>query len=90
MLMAPETCPHCGGHVPPGAKACPECGADERTGWSEEAASGGLDLPDEEFDYEQFVKSEFGGGGPVPRGIHWFWWLVAVLLVFALAWWLLK
>jgi len=68
--------------VPRGAKACPECGSDEQTGWSEEASTGGLDLPDEEnFDYDDFVKREFGGKSPVPRGMHWFWWVIGVLIV---------
>ena len=78
--MTPEICPNCGAEVPPRAKACPECGSDEQTGWSEEAHADGLGLPDEEFDYDDFVKREFGREGPVPRGIHWFWWVVAVLV----------
>ena len=49
--MPPEICPNCGAEVPPKARACPECGADEATGWSEEAHASGLDLPDEDFDY---------------------------------------
>ncbi len=86
--MAPEICPNCGAAVPPGAKACPECGSDEQTGWSEDSYTGGLDLPDQEFDYKDFVEREFGGKKPVPRGIHWFWWLVAILLVIGfLAFW---
>lgn len=48
-IPAPEICPVCGGEVPPGARACPECGADERSGWNEEDARyDGLDLPDDE------------------------------------------
>jgi hypothetical protein len=78
--MPPETCPNCGAEVPPKAKACPECGADEQTGWSEAARTGGLDLPDENFEYDEFVKREFGGKSPVPRGVHWFWWVIAVLV----------
>ncbi|MDO8544144.1 MAG: zinc ribbon domain-containing protein [Opitutaceae bacterium] len=31
----PEECANCGAEIPRGAKACPECGADERTGWRE-------------------------------------------------------
>lgn len=31
------TCPHCGASVPPDATACPECGSDDQTGWSEQA-----------------------------------------------------
>jgi hypothetical protein len=42
-----------------------------------------LELPDQEFDYDDFVEREFGGKKPVPRGIHWFWWLVALGLVIA-------
>ena len=78
--MAPEICPNCGAEVPPKARACPECGADEQTGWSEEARVGGLDLPDENFDYNDFVKREFGGKSVVPRGLHWFWWVVALMV----------
>jgi uncharacterized membrane protein YvbJ len=77
-----NTCPNCGAEVPRNAKACPACGSDEQTGWSEEARADGLGLPDQEFDYDDFVSREFGSGPkkPIPRGIHWFWWLVAVVL----------
>ena len=36
-FISPEDCPVCGAAVPRGARACPECGADERSGWDEEA-----------------------------------------------------
>jgi uncharacterized membrane protein YvbJ len=79
--MSPETCPNCGADVPSGAKACPECGADEQTGWSRDAYASSLNLPDSEsFDYDDFVQREFSPGKR-PRGVHWFWWAVAVLLV---------
>ena len=81
--MPPRTCPNCGAEVPTQAKACPECGSDEQTGWSDEACTGGLDLPDDNFDYDDFVKQEFGPRRPVPRGIHWFWWVVAILILLA-------
>ena len=77
--MPPQTCPHCGAEVPPNARACPECGSDESTGWSEDSAGEGLDLPEENFNYDDFVKREFAGPSPKPRGIHWFWWVVAIL-----------
>jgi hypothetical protein len=79
-MTPPEICPNCGAEVPSHAKACPECGADDQTGWSEEARADGLGLPDESFNYQDFVKREFGSESPVPRGIHWFWWVVALLL----------
>ncbi len=44
----PETfpCPNCGEEVPAGAPCCPECGADENTGWSQDTMYDDLDLPD--------------------------------------------
>jgi hypothetical protein len=86
--MAPDLCPNCGAEVPRNAKACPECGSDDQTGWSEEASADGLDLPNEEFDYKDFVEREFGAKHPVPRGLHWFWWViaVAVLISFVILW----
>jgi uncharacterized membrane protein YvbJ len=79
--MTPEFCPHCGAEVPPHAKACPQCGSCEETGWSEKAQADHLDLPDEEFDYEDYLQREFAPEGRLPRGIHWFWWLMAIILI---------
>lgn len=84
MSKTPDTCPNCGADVPANAKACPECGSDERTGWSEHASYDSLDLPDDKFDYDDFVKREFGGEGPIPRGVCWYWWLVAIALAIGL------
>ena len=83
-------CPNCGAGVPPGAKACPECGSDEQTGWSEAAKVDGLDLPEETFDYSDFVSREFGTKRPAPRGIHWFWWVIAILMIGAFGFWLFR
>ena len=48
--IPPDICPVCGDAVPRGARACPGCGADERSGWDEDAARyDGLDLPDSAF-----------------------------------------
>jgi hypothetical protein len=83
LKVSPEVCPNCGADVPRHAKSCPECGADEKTGWSDSAYASSLGIPDENFDYDEFVNEEFGGG-PKPRGISWFWWAVALLLVLLL------
>lgn len=78
----PDQCPNCGAEVPPRARSCPECGSDESTGWSEEAKVGALGLPDDNFDYNEFVKEEFGNQHPLkPKGAKWYWWLVALALV---------
>jgi hypothetical protein len=81
--MAPEYCPNCGAEVPAGARACPECGADEQTGWSERAHAQRLDLPDEEFDYAEFTRSEFERRPPRRRGPQRLWWVVAVVTLLA-------
>ncbi len=79
----PDICPNCGAEVPPNARACPECGSDEQTGWSDEANAGALGLPDEEFDHDDFVEREFGAKKTIPRGVHWFWWLIALVVAAA-------
>ena len=86
MSTAPEVCPVCGEDVPRGVAACPECGADDRSGWREDAgATDGLDLPDEEFDYDNFARREFGKSEVKPEGIGWAWWAAAVAALLALA-----
>ncbi|MBC8000997.1 MAG: zinc-ribbon domain-containing protein [Opitutaceae bacterium] len=80
--MPMDNCPNCGADLPRRAKACPECGADEKTGWSEEAETGHLNLPEETFDYDRFVKDEFGGEERVkPRNVAWIWWATALVLL---------
>ncbi len=58
-------CPNCGYEVKVGSPACPECGSDEKTGWSEEADDYSNDLPtgydsENNFNYNEFVEKEFG------------------------------
>lgn len=89
--MPPAICPNCGATVPLRAKACPACGSDEQTGWSEEAATSGLDLAEENFDYNSFFQEEFGErSSPKPRGISWFWWAAAVALLAAFLLWYVR
>ena len=67
--------------MPRKARACPACGADEETGWSEPEETEGADVPDADFDYEAYVEREFGSGSPKPRQISWFWWVTALLVL---------
>jgi hypothetical protein len=83
--MAPENCPNCGADVPARAKACPECGACEATGWSDESRTDGLDLPDDSFDYDDYAQREFGSKKVVPRGLDPIWWITAIVLLILLA-----
>ena len=41
-------CPNCGAEVAMKALACPECGADDLTGWSEDTLYDGIDFLEEE------------------------------------------
>jgi hypothetical protein len=80
-MSSPETCPSCGATVPRNARACPECGSCEETGWSVQTQSGELGLPGEDFNYRDFVEREFGGKKIVPRGISRFWWVIAIAVL---------
>ncbi|MGC8829469.1 MAG: zinc ribbon domain-containing protein [Verrucomicrobiia bacterium] len=84
----PEICPNCGAFVPENALACPECGSDYETGWSERAYSQRLDLPDEEFDYDEFIKEEFEkqekGQFRKHRAL---WGLIAIIIVIIILNW---
>ena len=75
-------CPHCGAEVRAGARACPECGSDEQTGWAEDADKWAAGIPtgyatEDEFDYKEFVRREFGRRRRI-LGLP--WWLVVPLL----------
>jgi hypothetical protein len=60
--------------------ACPTCGADHTSGWREDAETyDAVDLPGEDFNYEEFVKQEFGSSRrPAIKAV---WWLTTILLV---------
>jgi hypothetical protein len=78
----PAECANCGTTLPRGARACPECGADERTGWRDTSIYDGLDLPEKAFEEDGSSNKP----PPVKRvnGIAWYWWVVAVgLLILA-------
>ncbi len=77
-MNSPENCANCGAAIPPKARACPECGADERTGWAEQSIYDGLDLPDDE-------PQESDNRTRLHRQAkQWFWWLIGVILILTL------
>ena len=77
----PATCANCGATLPRHAQACPECGADERTGWRDAPPYDGLDLPE-----SAFADAQADTASPQGRSRHalkWYW-LAAALLVLIL------
>ena len=80
------TCPSCGKELSPNAVGCSGCGARKVDGeWADLEAYDGLDLPDDEFDYEDFIAEEFGERKKTDlRGL--FWWFVALITLIAFAW----
>jgi hypothetical protein len=83
-------CPDCGAEVKVGARACPGCGPArrkrprrqrKRRAWKQDPIHDGLDLPDGDFDYDDFIAREFGGKAGKGGKIAWYWWLTGLLLV---------
>ena len=80
-------CPNCGAEVPASAKACPECGSDEKTGWSANTIYDGTGIEDPgEFDYEDWKRREVEGRSPRRTRKHWLWGVVGVMILLALVW----
>ena len=90
-------CPECGAEVRVGSRGCARCASDRATkawdkkkppsdsaSWSQDEVYDGLDIPEEDFDYDAFVEEEFGGGR---RRTGWqkVWWLTAAVLLIVLA-----
>ena len=63
-------CPHCGEPIKKNAIACPSCGSDEQTGWSDRTYLDDIDLGDE-IDYDELVRNEFPGESAAPKKNSW-------------------
>ena len=63
-------CPHCGEQIKKNARACPFCGSDEQTGWSDRTYLDTIDLEDE-VDYDELVRNEFPEESKAPKKISW-------------------
>ena len=84
-------CPDCGAEVRVGSRGCSRCASDratktwdDRKPWEQDEAYDGVDLPDdEEFDYQDFLDQEFGGGHKKTKR-EWLWWTTALVLLIAM------
>ena len=92
-------CPTCDSEVKVGG-SCPGCApkpkrsrkkkkvatSGTKRSWERDEAYDGLDFPDEDFDYDEFVKKEFSSKPHERIGIKLYWWLTAVVLLTLLIW----
>ncbi|MBD3343602.1 MAG: zinc-ribbon domain-containing protein [Chitinivibrionales bacterium] len=74
------TCPNCGETVPYNAKACPYCGSDDETGWSEQTYLDGIDLPDDES-YDELLNREFSTDSKSKTRLNWRLMTAAILCI---------
>lgn len=81
-------CPQCGSEVRVGSRRCFTC--QPQRSWEQDDSCDGLDLPDSDadWDYQDFVRREFGEGGRAPgrNRPHYLWAVVAGGLVIVLLW----
>lgn len=74
-------CPNCGAELKIKAKVCRECGADDFAGWNTEEDYSHAFPEMDDFDYDEFVSNEFGGAEVKPKGMKWWVWILALLLI---------
>jgi hypothetical protein len=84
-------CPFCDREVRVG-EPCPGCAKKQKPAalpkkksWQQDKMHDGLDLPDEDFDYDEFVAREFGRLPHKKIGVKWYWWLLGVALLALMA-----
>jgi hypothetical protein len=76
-------CPHCGAEIDRQATACPICGSDDKTGWSDQTYLDNVDLPGEDdSNYDELVEKEFGNAVK-PEKLHISWKMIIGILVTA-------
>ena len=78
-LPPPSECAVCGADIPPNARACPDCGADEQTGWREPGVYDGIDLPDSAWSDDDEPARR-----PPRSGLAWYWVAAAVVVLVAM------
>ena len=84
-------CPSCDREVRVG-RQCGACSkkhkpapAKAKRSWEQDKMYDDLDLPDEDFDYDEFIAKEFGHVPHKKIGVKWYWWLLGVVVLVLLA-----
>ena len=78
-------CPVCCEEVPRNAKSCPDCGACDQSGWSDDQYLDGLDLPEEDYTSGEELEPGSRRSGK-PAGMNKFWVAVTVIVLVATIW----
>ena len=82
-------CPFCAQEVRVG-QPCPGCAKKTKPkppkkrakkSWEQSSTYDGLNLPDDDFDYDEFISREFGKAPHKTLGLAWYWWLLGVLVL---------
>jgi hypothetical protein len=75
-------CPFCDADVRVG-KPCPGCAKKKpaKKPWVQDASADGLNLPDDDFDYNDFIAREFGKAPHRRTGLKWYWWALAIIIL---------
>ncbi len=79
-------CPFCETEVAVG-KPCTGCTKRSKKpqtakkSWEQDGSADGLGLPDDDFNYEDFIAREFGKAPHRKTGLKWYWWALAVALL---------
>ncbi len=86
-------CPSCDQEVKVGSRGCPHClkrqkkkkkapKKERRKPWESDEIYDGLDLPDGDFNYDEFCAKEFGTDAPHKQiGIKRYWWIWALIFL---------
>jgi hypothetical protein len=80
-------CPFCDREVRVGSP-CGGCAKKQKPAptkakrsWEQDKMYDDLDLPNEDFDYDEFVAKEFGHLPHKKIGVKWYWWLLGVVIL---------
>ena len=75
-----QDCPGCPKPKPAKRLKAAKRKAPPRRSWEQDSDYDGLDLPDEDFDYDEFVAKEFGT--PHQRlQVKWYWWILGIIML---------
>ena len=84
-------CPFCGHDVKVGVAHCRKCQALGSVSQATDSPDAAADESEEEFDYEDWKKREFGRAAKYkPHHLPWKYWLAGLVLIISLFWGMMR